>query len=328
MFIVEEKMQSIATLYKDVSNRLSLKWCAGQDGAFRILTHSRAASADLVGHLNLIHSVRIQIIGKAELAYFDWLTSDKQLIFLNDFLTYGEPAAMMVGDGLEPPDFLVDWCNEHSIPLFSSIENSAEIIDYLRVYFNRLFAEQCTRHGVMMDVLGVGVLICGDSGLGKSELALELISRGHGLVADDAVELSRIAPDYIEGRCPDLLQNLLEVRGIGLLDIKMIFGETAVRRKIKLRLIVQLIKRSEMEAQYERLPSDNLIEEVLGVAVCKVVLPVAAGRNLAVLLEAAVRNTVLQLRGINTLQDFMERQRLAMEAQSLNTSFNSGQANI
>lgn len=321
-------MQSIATLYKDVFNRLSLKWCAGQEGAFRILTHSRAASADLVGHLNLIHSNRIQIIGKSELAYFDWLSIDKRLDFLNDFLTYSEPPAMMVGDGLDPPDFLVSWCNDHAIPLFSSTENSAEMIDYLRVYFNHLFAEQCTRHGVMMDVLGVGVLICGDSGLGKSELALELISRGHGLVADDAVELSRIAPDYIEGRCPDLLQNLLEVRGIGLLDIKMIFGETAVRRKIKLRLIVQLIKRSEMETQYERLPSDNLIEEVLGVAVCKVVLPVAAGRNLAVLLEAAVRNTVLQLRGINTLQDFMERQRLAMESQNLDVSSNSGQANI
>ena len=199
-------MQSIATLFKDVSERLELKWWAGQDGAFRILTQSRAASADLVGHLNLIHSTRIQIIGKAESEYFDWLNDDKRIEYLNDFLTYGEPPAMVVGDGLEPDDFLIQWCNDNAIPLFSSPESSANLIDYLRVYFNRLFAEQCTRHGVMMDVLGVGVLICGESGLGKSELALELISRGHGLVADDAVELSRTAPDYIEGRCPEILQ--------------------------------------------------------------------------------------------------------------------------
>ncbi|GHA72923.1 HPr kinase/phosphorylase [Formosimonas limnophila] len=309
-------MQSISTLYNDVAERLELTWCAGKDGAFRILAKSRVASADLVGHLNLIHSARIQIIGKAELVYFDWLTPERRFEYLNDFLVYGEPPAIIVGDSLTPPDFMVSWCNEHAIPLFASPESSADLIDYLRVYFNRQFAEQTTRHGVLMDVLGVGVLIFGESGLGKSELALELISRGHGLVADDAVELLRTAPDYIEGRCPPLLQNLLEVRGIGLLDIKMIFGETAVRRKIKLRLIVQLVRRAELENHYERLPSQALTEEVLGVDIRKVVLPVAAGRNLAVLLEAAVRNTVLQLRGIDTLKDFMERQRQAMEEQS------------
>ena len=309
-------MQSISTLYNDVAVRLELNWCAGQDGAFRILAKSRAASADLVGHLNLIHSERIQVIGKSEQTYFNWLSHEKRIEYLDDFLTYGEPPAVFIGDGIPPPDFLIEWCNAHSIPLFSSPETAADLIDYLRVYFNRLFAEQTTRHGVLMDVLGVGVLIHGESGLGKSELALELISRGHGLVADDAVELLRTAPDYIEGRCPPLLQNLLEVRGIGLHDIKMIFGETDVRRKIKLRLIVQLVRRSELESQYERLPSQTLTEEVLDVDIRKVVLPVAAGRNLAVLLEAAVRNTVLQLRGIDTLKDFMERQRQAMDDQN------------
>jgi HPr kinase/phosphorylase len=164
-------------------------------------------------------------------------------------------------------------------------------------------------HGVFMDVLGVGVLITGESGLGKSELGLELISRSHGLVADDAVEFSRIAPNMIEGRCPELLQNLLEVRGLGLLDIRAIFGETAVRRKMRLKLIVHLVRRSTLEENYERLPIDSQTEDVLGLPIRKVVIPVAAGRNIAVLLEAAVRNTILQLRGINTLEDFMERQR-------------------
>jgi len=161
-------------------------------------------------------------------------------------------------------------------------------------------------------VFGMGVLISGQSGLGKSELALELISRGHGLVADDVVDFARVAPDTIEGRCPPLLANLLEVRGLGLLDIRAIFGETAVRRKMKLRLIVELMRRSAADS-LERLPLAGTTQEVLGLPVHKVVIPVAAGRNLAVLLEAAVRNTILKLRGIDTMQDFQQRQREAME---------------
>jgi HPr kinase/phosphorylase len=165
-------------------------------------------------------------------------------------------------------------------------------------------------HGVFMDVLGLGVLITGESGLGKSELALELISRGHGLVADDAVELSRTAPNMIDGQCPPLLQNLLEVRGLGLLDIRTIFGETSVRRRMKLKLIVHLV-RSNPDS-FERLPTQDQTQEVLGVDIKRVMLQVAAGRNLAVLVEAAVRNTILAFRGIDTMGDFIERQALAI----------------
>ncbi|MCS6811904.1 MAG: HPr kinase/phosphorylase, partial [Tepidimonas sp.] len=174
------------------------------------------------------------------------------------------------------------------------------------------FAERTTMHGVFMDILGLGVLITGESGLGKSELGLELISRGHGLVADDAVDLYRVNQTTIEGRCPELLQNLLEVRGIGLLDIKAIFGETAVRRKMRLRLIVHLVRLATLERDYERLPGEPLHQDVLGVAIRKTLIPVVAGRNMAVLVEAAVRNTVLQLRGIDTYQEFVQRQRAAM----------------
>jgi HPr kinase/phosphorylase len=193
---------------------------------------------------------------------------------------------------------------------------AAQVIDYLRVYLSKKLAQRITMHGVFMDVLGVGVLITGESGLGKSELGLELISRSHGLVADDAVEFARIAPNMIEGRCPHLLQNLLEVRGLGLLDIKTIFGETAVRRKMRLKLIVHLVRRATLEENYERLPLDAHTQEVLGLAIRKVIIPVAAGRNIAVLLEAAVRNTILQLRGIDTLKDFIARQRIAMDSDS------------
>ncbi len=186
------------------------------------------------------------------------------------------------------------------------------MIDRLRVYLNKKLAPHCTMHGVFMDVLGMGVLIAGESGVGKSELGLELISRGHGLVADDVVDLARTEPDSIEGHCPPLLANLLEVRGLGLLDIKAIFGETAVRRKMKLRLIVEL-RRQAAAALMERLPLAGTSEEVLGLPVHKVVIPVAAGRNLAVLLEAAVRNTILKLRGIDTMAEFMQRQRQAID---------------
>ncbi len=204
-------------------------------------------------------------------------------------------------------------CERDHIPLFATDEPAAFVIEVLRAYLSKHFADRTTVHGVFMDILGLGVLITGESGLGKSELGLELITRGHGLVADDAVDLYRINQTVVTGRCPELLSNLLEVRGIGLLDIRAIFGETAVRRKMRLTLIVHLVRKETMERDYERLPQEPLKEDVLGVGVRKVVLPVVAGRNIAVLVEAAVRNTILQLRGINTYEEFVERHRRAME---------------
>jgi HPr kinase/phosphorylase len=147
----------------------------------------------------------------------------------------------------------------------------------------------------------------------KANSGLELISRGHGLVADDAVDLYRINQTSIEGRCPELLQNLLEVRGIGLLDIKVIFGETAVRRKMRLSLIVHLVRKETLERDYERMPHEPLFQDVLGVPVRKSVIQVVAGRNIAVLVEAAVRNTILQLRGIDTYQEFVARHRAVLQ---------------
>jgi HPr kinase/phosphorylase len=163
-----------------------------------------------------------------------------------------------------------------------------------------------------MDVLGLGVLITGESGVGKSELGLELISRGHGLVADDIVEISRIAVNTLEGRCPPMLMDFLEVRGLGLLNIRTIFGETAVRRKMKVRLIAHLERQAIGRDPTERLPLAALSEDILGVTVGKVIIPVAAGRNLAVLVEAAVRNQILKLRGIDSMVEFLARQGQAM----------------
>jgi HPr kinase/phosphorylase len=203
--------------------------------------------------------------------------------------------------------------HERGIAVLATPLPAAFVIDKLRRYLAKTLAEQTTRHGVFMDVLGLGVLITGDSGVGKSELGLELVSRGHGLVADDVVEISRIGQDQLEGRSPAMLKDFLEVRGLGVLDIRSIFGETAVRPKMNVRLVVHLERpASSLAAPAERLPLHELAEEVLGVTVRKVVIPVAAGRNLAVLVEAAVRNYILQIRGYNSTEAFLRRQRAEM----------------
>jgi HPr kinase/phosphorylase len=292
---------------------LKLIWVAGERGADRPAGLPAPDTVDQVGYLNLIHPHRIQVLGEAEIAYFGRLSPARRSHIIEE-LAGGSPPALVLADGIGAPPALAAACNEHGLPLLASRQPSARTIELLRSYLAKAMAVGCSMHGVLMDVLGMGVLISGESGLGKSELGLELISRGHGLVADDVVELQRIGPTTIEGRCPPILQGLLEVRGLGLIDIKTVFGETAVRRKMRLKLIVHLVRRSTHEDEYERLPLEDMTEDVLGLQVRKVLIPVAAGRNLAVLVEAAVRNAILQLRGIDTMREFVARQQMAIDA--------------
>lgn len=298
------------------NDNLELKWIAGKESGETHCLHndSEVSGADLVGHLNNVHPSRIQVFGPEEMAFFERLGERSQNKILMQ-LKEGQVPAIIVANDLVLPESLVSFCVAHHIPLLRTEKDAAHLIDVLRIYLGRLFAPKTTVHGVFLDVLGLGVLITGESGLGKSELALELISRGHGLVADDAVEFSRTTPTDIDGKCPELLRNLLEVRGLGLLDIKTIFGETSVRRKMRLKLIVHLV-RTNMADKFERLPMQSQTQDVLGVPVLRVILQVAAGRNLAVLVEAAVRNTILKLRGIDTLSEFMQRQTAAIMAGS------------
>ena len=306
---------SAEALFEAHREALHWEWIAGHahperrfdDAAVR----DARSAADLVGYLNYIHPYRVQIVGRREVAYLSVDDAADQERRISRIVTL-EPPVLIVADDVAPPDRLVAMCDRADIPLFVTRESAGHVIDVVRSYLSHLFADRTTRHGVFMDILGLGVLLTGESGLGKSELGLELISRGHGLVADDAVDLYRVSQSTLEGRCPELLMNLLEVRGIGLLDIKAIFGETAVRRKMRLRLIVHLVRKETMEREFERLPYEPLYEEILGIQVRKVVIAVDAGRNLAVLVEAAVRNTVLQLRGIDTYQEFIERHQRAM----------------
>ncbi len=295
---------------------LRWEWIAGHAHPERHFDESAIrdarSAADLVGYLNYIHPYRVQLVGRREVAYLLASAPDDQERRISRIVTL-EPPVLIVADAQVPPDRLVAMCDRAEIPLFVTAESAGHVIDLVRSYLGQLFADRTTRHGVFMDILGLGVLLTGESGLGKSELGLELVSRGHGLVADDAVDLFRVSQTSLEGRCPELLLNLLEVRGIGLLDIKAIFGETAVRRKMRLKLIVHLVRKETLERDFERLPYEPLYEEILGIPVRKVVIAVDAGRNLAVLVEAAVRNTVLQLRGIDTYQEFIERHQRAMD---------------
>lgn len=312
---------TVAQLFEANQLALQLNWITGQPGADRPIGVAPSAPADalgsvdvadLVGHLNSIHPSRLQVLGREETAYIARIDTARFDSMMAD-MTRGNPPAIIVADGEAVPEPLLNACRRQHLPLFSTPLHSARVIDSLRSYLSKLQSQHISLHGVFMDVLGMGVLISGESGLGKSELGLELISRGHGLVADDIVDFTRVSAQVIEGRCPALLQNLLEVRGLGLLDIKTIFGETAVRRRMRLRLIVHLVRRSTMENQYERLPLEAQTQEVLGVPIRQVTIPVAAGRNIAVLTEAAVRNTILQLRGIDSTQAFVERQRQQMD---------------
>jgi HPr kinase/phosphorylase len=306
---------SADALFEDHRGKLKWQWIAGLGASERrfdeVAVRAARSGADLVGYLNYIHPYRVQILGEREVAYLSRGSEEDCIRRVSRIVTL-EPPVLVLADGQTAPEALLRVCERAQIPMFATPESSAFVIDVLRAYLSKHFADRTSMHGVFMDILGLGVLITGESGLGKSELGLELISRGNGLVADDAVDLFRINQTTIEARCPELLQNLLEVRGIGLLDIRAIFGETAVRRKMRLKLIVHLVRRENFERDYERIPSEPLMQDVLGIPVLKVVIQVVAGRNIAVLVEAAVRNTILQMRGIDTYQDFMLRQRLAM----------------
>ena len=302
---------SITQLYQDHQEKLKLTWVAAVGVERHVeLKDMETYGPDVVGHLNLIYSHRVQVIGKAEQDWAARVGMDRWHRQIDDLMAC-EPPAMIIADDLEPMPGLLDICEKTGTPLFKSPKACSAVIDLLHIYLARRFADTVSTHGVFMDVFGMGVLITGESGIGKSELALELVSRGHGLVADDVVELARTAPTTIEGRCPGMLKEYLEVRGLGLLNIRTIFGETAARRKMKLKLIVHL-QRNVPGEDLPRLPLDSQAHEILGIPVRKVCFHVAPGRNLAVLLEAAVRNCILQLRGIDSMSEFINRQQQAV----------------
>jgi HPr kinase/phosphorylase len=313
---------TVQQLFDSKRDKLALDWVAGKEGGNRTLSGDmlKRSGVAIIGHLNPIHPHRFKVLGALEVDYLNKLDQSALARALLYVFTGENTAAVFVTNGLPIPEYLIAGARDGGTPLFSSPESSQELINVLRQYLFRQLAELTTLHGVFLDVLGVGVLITGDSSIGKSELALELISRGSGLVADDIVELAQIGPDTLQGRCPPLLRDFLEVRGIGVLNIRSIFGETAVRPRKNLKVIVHLEKPGPNDAaKLDRLQTNATTRTILGVEVPMVTLGVVAGRNLAVLVEAAVRNYILQLRGIDSTRQFIERHEQLM-AEDQNSS--------
>ncbi|OGI61362.1 MAG: hypothetical protein A2W18_02365 [Candidatus Muproteobacteria bacterium RBG_16_60_9] len=299
-------------LFESQSGALKLKWVAGRDGSGRLLepATARYPGMALVGHLNFVHPNRVQVIGTNELAYLKRLPRKDRAVQIESLCSYAATAAIVLAnDATIPPD-LKRAADDHKLALFASPMASPVLIERLQHYLTRALAPKVTVHGVYMEVLGMGVLITGESGIGKSELALELLSRNHRLIADDAVEFIRVGPDVLVGQSPGAsLSDYLEVRGLGILDIRTMFGETAVRHRKRLHLIVHMERMEKRRLRkLDRLQAQQLMHTLLDVDVPEVALFVGPGRNLAVLVEAAVRSYILRMWGIDTLKEFMQRQ--------------------
>lgn len=298
-------------LYDRVNERLALRWLAGLRGESRVLEPgvAMARRPSLIGYLNVIYPNSIQIVGTEELNFLDGLDSRQRWEVIHK-ITATRPLALVVTKDQSVPSDLREAAEESDTPLWISAKRGHEILTFLQYHLARMLAARITLHGVFMEVFSIGVLITGDAGSGKSELALELISRGHRLVADDATEFTLIAPDVIDGACPELLQDLLEVRGLGVLNVREMFGHMSVKTSKYLRLVVHLkpLREGEDIDAMTRLTGDIGHREIFDVKMPMITIPVASGRNIAVLVEAAVRNHALKSKGIDPAQTFIDRQ--------------------
>ncbi len=307
------ELLSAESIIVHLSRRIELQWVAGAEDPERPLHEITLEDhATLIGHLNLIHKNIIQVIGKTECDYLKTIDESLRNGILDQIFT-GNIVAIILADGIPIPEELVAYAAEHSVPLLSTSANSNDVVDAARYYLNDLFSDKTVLHGVFMEVFGSGILITGESSVGKSELALELISRGHRLIADDAPTFTRLAPDVLDGRSPKVLKDYMEVRGLGILNIREMYGNNALKENRYLRLIVQLKKLNNKEREeIDRLHGHRDNRIILGIEIPEILIPVAPGRNLAVLVEAAVRNYILQSSGQDASQQFIELQQQAI----------------
>ena len=316
---MSSRQLTIGEAFDSFSQELQLTWVAGHDARHRLVTRDLAPGKRprLLGPLNFNSPNRIQLLGAAELR----LIGDQSFLEENRFeYSLSSTCDMIVfSNNLEPPQSLIELAERDKIALMVSPIDYSPLHSKMRFLFTQLLAEREIIHGVMMDVHGTGVLITGDASVGKSELALELITRGHILVADDAPEFSRIAPGTIECQCPALLQDFLEVRGLGILNIALMYGDAHTRSRKILRFIVHLkpVSGEDFNKDLAAIAGDRISEpsgtrEVLGVSVPKRTIPVAPGRNIAVLVEAAVRDQILRAGGYSATSDLVEKQAKAL----------------
>lgn len=303
---------TLATLFQQFQDRFGLRWIAGEPEAGTTLLHEpRQGEPCIAGVLDLIRPHPIQVIGQTEARYLENLGKNSFHDSLQALCKDGCRAVILC-EGTDLPVELAELARKRHIALLSSPSNAREVVEAFNHHLRHSTSAQTILHGVFLEVLGSGVLLTGASGIGKSELALELISRGHRLIADDAPEFIRQNGEII-GHCPPLLQDFLEVRGLGLLNIRSMFGDDAILEQKLLQLIIQL---TPMEAEemldLDRLRGSRHIRTILGADVPELKLPVAAGRNLAVLVEAASRCQILYNKGYSAFEDFVTRQQRMM----------------
>ncbi|HHW4678373.1 MAG TPA: HPr(Ser) kinase/phosphatase [Xylella sp.] len=291
-------------------DRLALRWVAGQQGEDRQIEagDTRARRPSLAGYLNTIYPNKVQILGTEELTWLDSLDACQHKETIEKIIQF-QPLALVISKNQSCPEDMRTAADSSHTPLWVSPKRGHELLNHLSYHLARTLAPRVTLHGVFMEIYSIGVLITGEAGSGKSELALELLSRGHRLVADDAPEFTQVAPDVLDGTCPDMLQDLLEVRGLGVLNVRHMFGDTAIKRNKYLRLIVHLTKPTTepTPSGYERLTGDSGTRHVLDLDVPLITLPVMPGRNLAVLTEAATRLHILRTKGIDPAAMFIAR---------------------
>lgn len=297
-------------LFDDLQEKLGLHWVAGTgNGAeYFISTSDLTARPSLAGFLNIIHPNKVQVLGEEEVLFLDSL-EEVELNRTVKRLLASKPLAIIIADTLEVPASIISSAAGSTTALMRTDRVSWEVVNYLQYYIARCLARTTTLHGVFMEVFTIGVQITGGPGSGKSELALELLNRGHRLIADDAPEFTQISPEIIDGTCPEALQDCLEVRGLGVLNVRRMFGDAAIKLNKFLRLIIHLEIPSSGDrvGVKDRLYGDSSTQRVLDLEIPRITLPVMAGRNLAVMAEAAVRDFMLKMKGYDAASAFVER---------------------
>lgn len=308
-----KEILSAESIVLNLASKIDLKWVAGSEDPKRPLHEVDVNEhATLIGHLNLIHNNIIQVIGKTECDYLHDMDDDFRKSTLTQLFT-NKTVAVILSDDLPVPELICDYANKYNVPVLSCKARSNDVVDTARYYLHKLFSNKEILHGVFMEVLGTGVLITGESSVGKSELALELISRGHRLVADDAPEFTQIGPDILDGRSPGILQGFMEVRGLGVLNIREMYGDNAIKINKYLRLIIHMEKMNDTNlTDFNRLTAQTKTRTILNADIPVTVIPVAPGRNLAVIVEAAVRNHILRQNGYDSSQQLIDLQQKAI----------------
>jgi len=259
----------------------------------------------LSGFVEVFEPFRIQIIGKAEHQYLNQLSSTQRSMRLETFLKMS-PVAVVLTSGLSSFDELVKFAQLYNVPILRTAERTSPFMASLISSLNTQLAPRITRHGVLVEVYGEGVLILGDSGIGKSETAIELVKRGHRLIADDAVEIKRVSAKTLVGSAPDLIRYFIELRGIGIVDVRRLFGMGAVKATEKIDLVINL-EPWDSEKLYDRFGLDEEFVNILGINIPALTIPVKPGRNLAIILEIASMNNRQKKMGYNTAEEFNKR---------------------